>query len=381
MKIQSLMRTLISAVLIGALVPAPVATGQIAKDSPDFVINQGDPIYLLEPVGGGDAKLSTCTVGYVDKANKRLWTAAHCGKDGLGTLYSHFKADGSPYNFNDIEELKQARLFQIGDLHHVYPGRYTFMPSEDPQAQLTSEESQEIKKQRVYDLAYIDISQYPQIAGINQYSGDTTYWPTVGEKVCRYGARTGLIKPLHPTNKVFCGTVIDVNDYFVYTSALGTEQGDSGGPAWVPGKGYIGQVLGFEEFTLQNNVPVTRSSTIIFKQPIDGVPPLYSDTSEFPHPQIDFDQLATPAQEVTFDSSTYGGTGQPPATVTMQPTTTPTTPTSTSTTPVAPTPPQSGSNTSSTAAKILFAVIGIFAGIAVVALPFLQKFLPFNIRG
>ena len=51
-----------------------------------------------------------------------------------------------------------------------------------------------------------------------------------GERVCSYGATT---------RREFCGHVTGVRGTLIATSITGPTYGDSGGPMWIPGRGFV----------------------------------------------------------------------------------------------------------------------------------------------
>ena len=88
-----------------------------------------------------------------------------------------------------------------------------------------------------YDWAVIELGEGIS-AGENKYSGDTVVSVNdveIGDEICKYGAITKMIN---------CGTVIrpEGNPYggAVLSTGNFTQSGDSGGVAWITGKGYLG---------------------------------------------------------------------------------------------------------------------------------------------
>lgn len=143
-----------------------------------------------------------CTVGYNDVAHRRSFVAAHCGEDGAR-----------------VEVINPAT------------GRGTGM-------------SGTLRRSRFYDLQlsndWAAIEWDPQVrVGGNPITGDAWVSPRdirLGETVC-YTGRTS-----HPHGGATCGRFAGSadNTYFVDTEL--SQPGDSGGPMWVPGRGFVGVV-------------------------------------------------------------------------------------------------------------------------------------------
>ena len=144
-------------------------------------INQGDRVRNQE--------WDTCTVGYVQTGS--AYTAGHCGKTG-----------DTMFNFQTNE--------QIGTLnsHYSYPGGE--------------------------DWAEITLND-TATAGENTYSGNQVVSPEdieVGDTIHSYGGKTG---------QQYTGTVTRTDGHQVLaTGEAGGLPGDSGGPAWIDGKGLVG---------------------------------------------------------------------------------------------------------------------------------------------
>ena len=144
-------------------------------------INQGDRVRNQE--------WDTCTVGYVQTGS--AYTAGHCGKTG-----------DTMFNFQTNE--------QIGTLnsHYSYPGGE--------------------------DWAEITLND-TTTAGENTYSGNQVVSPEdieVGDTIHSYGGKTG---------QQYTGTVTRTDGHQVLaTGEAGGLPGDSGGPAWIDGKGLVG---------------------------------------------------------------------------------------------------------------------------------------------
>ncbi|KAA8724172.1 hypothetical protein [Corynebacterium phocae] len=201
---------------LAALLSIALVQPTVANAAP-VTVNQGDEIRT--PVD--DNSDFVCTAGFIDPANHRIWTAGHCGSDGA----EMFMAD-------------DRYIYPIGELVH----RYNFVDISDS---LEGEEKFEaLSKYFFYDISYIDTSDF-DVAGENIYSGDRVYTPAEDDTVCRYG-RT--------TKKVVCAKIFSMNKHLIFAGSLLGESGDSGGPVWVPGKGYVGQFLGVAESYLGDEV-------------------------------------------------------------------------------------------------------------------------------
>ncbi|APT93243.1 hypothetical protein CPHO_10460 [Corynebacterium phocae] len=162
-----------------------VMSSEILRNGEKTVVNQGDRIQS----GSGEA----CTIGYIDK--NVAYTAAHCFDR---------RKDNKAYN----EALQ-------------FLGEVVVHPDYDPNGNGN-------------DLAVIKLAD-TVTAGSNGLSGNIYLGGVYpGDSVCSYGVTTG---------KSTCGKVIKVDDSAggYYTDAP-AQRGDSGGPAWIPGKGFIGVV-------------------------------------------------------------------------------------------------------------------------------------------
>ena len=149
-----------------------------AAGAASAAVHQGDAIY---------SDIGVCTVGYV-KGNA-AYSAAHCASNGANAYDAHgnhvgtWVHEGSP------------------DSHHT-------------------------------DIARIDL--HPGQGGGNPYSGDDiapTWAASSGTPICKQGVTTG----------VTCGVITHREGNAVHTLGAVPSPGDSGGPAWIPGIGYVGE--------------------------------------------------------------------------------------------------------------------------------------------
>lgn len=252
-----LKRKLATVLVVAALLPLPVAS---AQDSPSVpaAVDQGDRLLIQKTAN----MLGVCTVGYVDTENNRVWTDAHCGNDGAEVY----------------DEYQQT----IGTLRHVYPNEWaTLSNNTDMQWSVNS---------RASDLAYVEISD-PNVLGKNYFSQDAVAEPEVGDVLCAYGSRT---------QRIACSPITNISGPVVITGNIGSDHGDSGGPAWVEGKGYIGQLLGADHVWRSDKGEVTTTvfrkiGTNDLRNPLDL-------RQQLPYYDLDFDRLRHPEVTTTGNS-------------------------------------------------------------------------------
>lgn len=166
------------------------------------VVSQGDNVYTP---GTG-----LCTIGYVDKATRKALYAGHCAKkDGEWEKGGKAGKDVIVYDY----ETRQ---------------RIGYVEKNDFSGNLMDGT----------DFAVIKLDDEISL-GENSYSGDKwvtdfSTQVTPGKTVCSYGARTKqptctIIKEVYPeTNRIRLGI-----------EGAG-QKGDSGGPLWIPGEGFVG---------------------------------------------------------------------------------------------------------------------------------------------
>lgn len=183
---------LAGATLIMLSTPATFAQAQ-AQEVQEYshspiVVNQGDEVFMKESNGA-------CTIGYIDRANRRAYTALHCANgseasDKFGNPIGRFHTTNGPH--------------EIGT---------TFSRR---------------------DVTYIELYDNV-VAGNNIYSGDNrvrTSDVSVGDDMCMYSRMN---------NEVRCGKVNNVDGSIVQGNEnVNGVRGDSGGPSWVDGKGFSG---------------------------------------------------------------------------------------------------------------------------------------------
>lgn len=188
--------TFISALILLSLVT--YIANFIQSEHAQASISQGEMITAGEV---------TCTVGYIDKEQRLIYTANHCG-----------------YGTNDVFNAKGEK---IGQLQSTYVDGTT-PPSKD--------------------TAIIKLDDHVT-PGDNTYSGDKKI------SADELKPEDGICSYSRKQEKIRCGEIIDVdNNVIIATRDAGGEQGDSGGPAWVVDSlgtptGFVGTYLGFWEDT------------------------------------------------------------------------------------------------------------------------------------
>ena len=181
-----------------------------ADDNTIFV-QQGDKAVIENSSQKDDYAI--CTVGYVDDISHTLIFTGHCSgyKTGKNVYTSDFKKLGTViYNHGTPE---------------THPDN---------------------------DYAIVKLDKNISV-GDNIYSGDKWVSPdkvNVGDKLCSYGAKSAM---------KYCGYVTSVNNRYINGDInTGGISGDSGGPAWIEGKGFIGVYSAVSEgittFTYPENI-------------------------------------------------------------------------------------------------------------------------------
>ncbi|MEX3505742.1 hypothetical protein [Corynebacterium sp. LK2510] len=157
--------------------------------------NQGGAVYIE---GSG-----YCTIGYNDPARQRSLVAAHCGEEGQRVrLVDHDARIGS----QPVGTFYRSR---------AYDGRLG------------------------NDWAAIQWDLGVAIGG-NSFSGDAWVHPgslASGQQVCYFGQMSN-----RPRHDVTCGSFRGAVGNTFFVDAPMTHPGDSGGPIWVPGRGFVGVV-------------------------------------------------------------------------------------------------------------------------------------------
>lgn len=192
--------TFIISFVLMALTPA------IASANPVPFIQQGDKV-LIE---NGPGNIAVCTIGYVDEHRRNFMFTGHCSGGRVGS------------------KVMNDRYQEIGRVEVNYYRGTVWS-----------------------DIAVVNVTN-GNIGG-NIHSGNTWVQPhTVrrGETLCSYGANSGA---------VHCGRVTgrDLPNAIIGSRNSGGIGGDSGGPAWIPGRGLVGFYSGFTDdsaiFTYPDN--------------------------------------------------------------------------------------------------------------------------------
>lgn len=184
-----------AAALIVALAANPAISTAAAPNSPE----QGAAVHI-----GGQ---SVCTIGYNDHARGESITAAHCGEDGQRVrLYD--RTDTNPLT---------SRSAEIGTFYRS-PGYDNGISN---------------------DWGRIVWDKGVQI-GANRFSRDTVLTLDQvkrGDEVCWHGETTHM-----GTTDRSCGTFFERTNEAFTVRVPQSSQGDSGGPIWVPGRGFLGVI-------------------------------------------------------------------------------------------------------------------------------------------
>lgn len=189
------MKKFIAAFIMSASVLATPSS--VHAQTAPITINQGDQITSDQTILNGAIYVGNpCTIGYVEPG--KAWTAAHCANNG-----------------NPVKN-SQGRV--IGTIVHTNPN--------------------DRNNYSIYhDTAYIALNSNVR-AGQNSYESQVSeVIPSAGDRVCLYSrtsssTRCGTVDHVSPTAK---------KEYVVISGAR-ADQGDSGGPVWVPGQGFIGVI-------------------------------------------------------------------------------------------------------------------------------------------
>ncbi len=182
-----LLPSVLAFAVVAGLVAAP-AGAQVAS------ISQGSSV-IVQGTG-------ICTVGYNDYANRRSFVAAHCGREGA--------------RVQAFDPRTGARSGAVGTLYRskLYDGHLS------------------------NDWAAIQWDPGVHM-GPNARSGNGWVYPRdiqLGETVCYFGQTS------HAGGGQTCGRFAGSADNTFFVDMPATRPGDSGGPMWVPGRGFVGVV-------------------------------------------------------------------------------------------------------------------------------------------
>lgn len=197
------LRALLAAILFTTVVAAPTT----ANAQSSFVITQGDPIYIGYYYGDGSYTIdSRCTLGYNSVADHASLTAAHCTHNG-DTVFVK-----SGYNYYPVGNIYAADGYQF--FRHPSYGEFA-----------------------LNDQALIVWSN-DVILGGNIYSTDAWVGDNgpvyMSDRVCFHGYTT------HGDSKKYtCGPMMGIIRELAYAE-FASQGGDSGGPVWIPNKGFLG---------------------------------------------------------------------------------------------------------------------------------------------
>lgn len=169
---------------------------------------------------------NVCTLGYVDVRNYVAFTARHCVENVGDRIY-----DSKGNYIGDVASLYGEKMRNITDF------------------------AINTKKLDTATIALhknVDFGQGNALSGVDNYATDINK----GDSICRYGAKS---------KTTVCGTIIKVTDGTVYATDKAVLKGDSGGPAWIPGKGMVG-VLSMDATVLPGDMSFPYASVTKFSR-------------------------------------------------------------------------------------------------------------------
>lgn len=302
--------TTFTTLLVSAAVGlAGTPAAQAIQETP--IVAQGDQISTVDGKG--------CTVGYNDLKNNRTYLASHCGDEGdTFTVLAH-------------------------DLSNFWEGLGTFHTN----ANYSDGQN---------DFGYIQWAPGEVTLEDNAFSGNTVIKPgslKKGDEVCFHGKSTHMNNPTGVTCGEYMGTL--AGDVFVDFGTAG-EQGDSGAPMWVPGKGFLG-ILSGDQYSILNGVQyktrAIRGATFDKSGALwnsNQLSDLFAAYEKYRYPQA-------PLPTETPQDGSNNGSG---TTTTAKPTPAPTTPKK-------PAPSKSGSSSSNGGmiAGIIAAIIAVLGALGI----------------
>lgn len=189
------MNTMARGLVVAVSTIAIASTSTFAVAAVPTVVEQGKAVYI-EGYG-------SCTIGYNDPAKAVSYLAAHCGEEGARVSL----LDRTTGEFSE----------EMGTFHPSTV--YTRLPYND--------------------WARIEWDDGVQM-GSNSFSGDRILRKDevhVGDKVCSHGETTHT-----GTRDVSCGTFGGWSGESFGVQETSWQQGDSGGPVWVPERGFLGVI-------------------------------------------------------------------------------------------------------------------------------------------
>lgn len=198
-----------SSICLATATVASLTLTQLSPAAASSLVSQGDRVQVAER--------GHCTISFNDPAQQVSYTAGHCGKSGERAVSG--EATG------------------------------TFYPSQEYGKSLTGNDWGLIRWDDGVEL------------GPNRFSGDTVVELSqvkVGDRVCSYGSAT---------QAVACGPYSGRLANNVYWDTLSGKPGDSGGPVWVDGKGYLAVYSGTSTIS---NGSGTKAGLMRASAPLNG---------------------------------------------------------------------------------------------------------------
>lgn len=182
-----------------------------AKNTTHIGILQGDPIVTNVNVNKqGIFTSNMCTVGYIDKQRRLLYTAGHCF-NGINNPSETivYNQDMNPIGYLDMHNGINMRKHNPHDSTTILGNDWA--------------------KIHLYDHIFVD----NPISGngiINAHKD-----AKVGEELCYFSRKN---------EKIFCSHIMKIKDNVIVTGNKenSTIHGDSGGPAWIPQRGFVGVI-------------------------------------------------------------------------------------------------------------------------------------------
>ena len=179
------------------------------KSSPAKIL-QGDPIIINPHENIQEERVNICTAGYIDKHNRVLYTAGHC--------------------FNGIKNPSQTKVYN---------------KEMEPIGYLDENNGKNLRKHDPSGTAAIlgndwgKIHLYKDIFAENPISGDKMLNANtdakIVEELCHFSRKN---------EKISCSQIMKIKDNVIVsgTKENNTVNGDSGGPAWIPNRGFVGVI-------------------------------------------------------------------------------------------------------------------------------------------